>query len=335
MKISLASLFRMLALAAIVAVAAAVAGSLTASAQTTPPAFNEKELLEYLKKCPAGQVCQGRVTIPDQKSGTLVQDQGRSWEARMEGPVKRWGGWFLIAVVVLLALFYVMRGRVRVDSGLSGQKIQRFDGFERFVHWLTATSFIVLGLTGLNIRFGRSVLLPLLGGDSFASPFATISQLGKTVHNFTSFAFIVGIVLMLLIWIGKNLPAKGDGAWIKAGGGILKKGVHPPADKFNAGQKLIFWAVILLGGAIAVTGLLMMFPFYFSDMGGMQLATFLHSVLAIILIGVILAHIYIGTLGMQGAFDAMGTGQVDLNWAKEHHSRWIEQSQSRKAGAAE
>jgi formate dehydrogenase subunit gamma len=327
MKISLAHLFRILA----VALALAFAGALTASAQTTPPAANEKELLEYLKKCPAGQPCAGRVSIPDDKSGTLVQN-GRLWQERMEGPVKRYGGWFLIGVLALLVLFYFVRGRVRVDRGFSGQKIERFTGFERFVHWLTATSFIILGLTGLNIRFGRSVLMPLFGEDAFAS----ISAFGKLLHNYTSFAFIAGIVLMLLIWIGHNLPAKGDGAWIAAGGGILKKGVHPPAGKFNPGQKLIFWAVILLGGAIAVTGLLMMFPFYFSSMSGMQLATFLHSVLAIILIGVIFAHIYIGTIGMQGAFDAMGTGKVDLNWAKEHHSRWVDEVQgSRKAGAAE
>jgi formate dehydrogenase subunit gamma len=326
MKNFVATLFRILAVAAMLA----FAGSLTASAQTTPPAASEKELLEYLKNCPPGQTCQGRVTIPDQKSATLVQN-GRMWQERMEGPVKRWGGWFLIAVVVLLALFYFVRGRVRIDSGVSGQKIERFTGFERFVHWLTATSFIALGLTGLNIRFGRGVLMPLIGQDAFAD----LAQLGKTVHNFTSFAFIAGIVLMLLIWIGHNLPAKGDGAWISAGGGIFKKGVHPPAGKFNAGQKLIFWAVILLGGAIAVTGLMMMFPFYFAALSGMQLATFLHSVLAIILIGVILAHIYIGTIGMQGAFDAMGTGQVDLNWAKEHHSRWVAEMQGGKAGAAE
>jgi formate dehydrogenase subunit gamma len=327
MKVSLAHLFRIFA----VALALAFAGSLTASAQTTPPAANEKELLEYLKKCPAGQPCAGRVSIPDDKSGTLVQN-GRLWQERMEGPVKRYGGWFLIGVLALLVLFYFVRGRVRIDRGLSGQKIERFTGFERFVHWLTATSFIILGLTGLNIRFGRSVLMPLFGEDAFAS----ISAFGKLLHNYTSFAFMAGIVLMLLIWIGHNLPAKGDGAWIAAGGGILKKGVHPPAGKFNAGQKLIFWAVILLGGAIAVTGLLMMFPFYFSSMSGMQLATFLHAVLAIILIGVIFAHIYIGTIGMQGAFDAMGTGKVDINWAKEHHSRWVDEVQgSRKAGAAE
>ncbi len=326
MKTMLVHLLRVLA----VACALAMAGPLTASAQTAPPPANEKELLQYLKDCPQGQVCRGRVSIPDTKSGTLVQN-GRMWQERMEGPVKQWGGWFLIAVLVLLALFYILRGRVRVDSGISGQKIVRFTGFERFVHWLTATSFIVLGVTGLNIRFGRSVLLPLFGDDTFAA----ISQIGKMLHNFTSFAFIAGLVLMLLIWIGNNFPARGDAAWLGAGGGILKKGVHPPAGKFNAGQKLIFWAVILLGGAIAVTGILMMFPFYFANISGMQLATFLHSVLAMLLIGVIFAHIYIGTIGMQGAFEAMGTGKVDLNWAKEHHSRWVAELQGRKTSAAE
>src|SRR5262249_6653132 len=210
MKVSLANLFRIVA----VAVALAFSGSLTASAQTTPPAANEKELLEYLKQCPAGQIFEGRVSIPGTKSGTLGQN-GRMWQERMEGPVKRWGGWFLIAVIVALALFYVVRGRVRVDSGFAGQKVERFSGFERFVHWLTATSFIVLGLTGLNIRFGRSVLLPLLGEDSFAS----LSQLGKMVHNFTSFAFMAGIVLMLLMWIGHNLPAPKARAERPSGGG--------------------------------------------------------------------------------------------------------------------
>ncbi len=326
MKTMFVHLLRVLAVAG----ALAMAGSLTASAQNAPPPANEKELLQYLKDCPQGQVCRGRVSIPDTKSGTLVQN-GRMWQERMEGPVKQWGGWFLIAVLVLLALFYVARGRVRVDSGISGQKIVRFTGFERFVHWLTATSFIVLGLTGLNIRFGRSVLLPLFGDDTFAA----ISQIGKMLHNFTSFAFIVGLAVMLLIWIGNNFPARGDAAWLGAGGGILKKGVHPPAGKFNAGQKLIFWAVILFGGAIAVTGILMMFPFYFANISGMQLATFLHSVLAMLLIGVIFAHIYIGTIGMQGAFEAMGTGKVDLNWAKEHHSRWVAELQGRKTSAAE
>src|SRR5262249_32973512 len=212
MKVSLANLFRIAA----VALALAFAGSLTASAQTTPPAANEKELLEYLKKCPAGQICEGRVSIPDTKSGTLVQN-GRLCQESIEGPGNRWRGWVHRAVLVVLALFDLVRGRVRVDSGFSGQRVERFTGFERFVHWLTATSFIVLGLTGLNIRFGRSVLLPLLGEDSFAS----LSQLGKMVHNFTSFAFMAGIVLVLLVLIGHNLPAQGGRA-------LVAVGVAPP-----------------------------------------------------------------------------------------------------------
>jgi formate dehydrogenase subunit gamma len=313
--------------AAALALALATAAAPAALAQNMPPAASEQNMLDYLKVCPPGQLCQGRVTIPDGKSATLMQDEGRVWEARMQGPVKWWGGGFLLAVLGLLAAFYLLRGRVRVERGLAGIKIPRFTGVERFAHWLTATSFVVLGVTGLNFRFGRSLLLPLLGNETFA----WISQYAKFAHDYTSFAFMLGIALMLVMWIRQNLPTRDDIVWLKAGGGIVTRGVHPPAGKFNAGQKLIFWAVLGLGGGIAATGLLMMFPFTLTAITGMQIATFLHSLLALALIGVIFAHIYIGTLGMQGAFEAMGSGKVDLNWAKEHHSRWIEELERKNA----
>ncbi len=322
---ALAEIFR--ALAVVVALSFAAA---PVAAQTAPPPVDEKALLEYLKKCPPGQVCDGRVSIPDAKSATLVQTQGRAWQERMEGSVKRWGGWFLVAVVVLLGLFYMVRGKVKIEKGMSGQTIERFTGFERFTHWLTASSFIVLGLTGLNIRFGRSVLHPILGDSAFA----WVSQQGKILHNFTSFAFMLGLALMILIWIRHNFPAKADAEWIAQGGGIFKKGVHPPAGKFNAGQKVIFWAVIGVGVALAWTGIELLFDGGVVPQAAMQSTIFLHSILGIILVGVILAHIYIGSIGMEGAFDAMGTGQVDLNWAKEHHSQWVEEVQGKKSGAA-
>src|SRR5262245_47833295 len=137
-------------------------GPSPAAAQNMPPAASEQEMLRYLKDCPLGQVCRGRVTIPDQKSASLVQDEGRIWQEFMQGPVRHWGGWFLVGVLAALGAFYLVRGRIRVERGLSGKTVLRFDGFERFTHWMTALSFIVLGLTGLNIRFGRSLLLPLI-----------------------------------------------------------------------------------------------------------------------------------------------------------------------------
>ena len=125
--------------------------------------------------------------------------------------------------------------------------------------------------------------------------------------------------------------------WFKQGGGLLKAGVHPPAGKFYGGQKIIFWATILIGAGIAVTGYILMFPFAAAvpDMAGMQLAQVLHSVLSLGLICVIIGHIYIGSVGMEGAFDAMGKGEVDLNWAKEHHSLWVKEEQAKARTGAD
>src|SRR5262249_47918163 len=154
----------------------------------------EQEMLQYLKECPLDQICRGRVKILDPKSTSLVQDEGRTWQEIMQGPVRYWGGWFMLGVLAALVAFYLVRGRIRVEGGLAGRKVPRFDGFERFTHWTTATSFVVLGLTGLNIRFGRSLLLPVVGEDNFA----WLSQYAKYTHNYTSFAFMLGIAIILV-----------------------------------------------------------------------------------------------------------------------------------------
>ena len=290
-----------------------------------PAAANDQLLLQQMQ----GQVA-GRVSIPDAKSGLLIQPQGREWRELREGPVKTVGGAIIIAIVLALCAFFLVRGRIRIDAGPSSKRITRFNGVERFAHWLTAVSFIVLGLTGLNLVFGRALLLPLIGPEAFTA----LTQVGKLAHNYLSFAFVLGIVMMLVLWLQHNIPNRLDIEWLKQGGGLLKKGVHPPSGKFNGGQKLIFWAVVLGGAAVSVTGYILMFPFYFTDMAGMQLSQVIHAVVALVLIAVIIAHIYIGSIGMEGAFDAMGTGDVDLNWAKEHHSLWVEELTGKKASHA-
>jgi formate dehydrogenase subunit gamma len=146
--------------------------------------------------------------------------------------------------ITALVVFYIVRGKIRIDAGPSRRRIQRFNGMERFAHWITAASFLVLVLTGLNLVFGRWLILPVLGLETFA----TMTVYGKLAHNFLSFPFVLGIVLMLLIWGRHNIPNGGDIAWIKATGGLFSKGKHPPAKKFNAGQKLIFWMVVAGGG---------------------------------------------------------------------------------------
>jgi formate dehydrogenase subunit gamma len=176
----------------------------------------------------------------------------------------------------------------------------------------------VLGLTGLNITFGKLLLLPLIGPEAFSS----LSQAAKYTHNFISFSFVIGLVLIVTMWIKDNIPRKVDMDWLKQGGGFIKS-KHAPAGRFNTGEKAVFWLAFGAGAAVAVSGYLLLFPFYATNIAGMQIAQVVHAVVAILFVAVIIAHIYIGTLGMEGAFEAMGTGEVDLNWAKEHHDQWL------------
>lgn len=282
----------------------------------------------------------GNVTIPNKQAGVLIQSEGENWRAARNGPLSVWGGWAMLGMIVILALFFALRGRIRMEHGASGTTVERFNGVERFAHWLTALAFIVLALTGLNMLYGRYVLLPLIGAEAFSS----LTLAGKYLHNFVAFAFIVGLVMMVVLWIRDNIPNRDDLVWLSKGGGLFTRGVHPPARKFNAGQKIMFWAVILGGISVSLSGIALLWPFQLSLFGAtfsffnwfgaglpadltpiqeMQLAHLWHAIVSLVLIVVIFAHIYIGTLGMEGAFDAMGTGQVDRNWAREHHSLWV------------
>jgi formate dehydrogenase subunit gamma len=191
------------------------------------------------------------------------------------------------------------------------------------VHWMTATCFIILGISGLNITFGKPLLLPLIGPEAFT----TWSLWAKYAHNYLSFPFTLGVVLIFLMWIAGNFPTRVDVNWLREGGGIVGH-KHPPADRFNAGQKMVYWIVVLGGGAIAASGYVLMFPFYGTNVAEMQLAEIVHGVVAVLFVAAMLGHIYIGTLGMEGAFEAMWDGTVDMNWAKEHHSLWLEKEAS-------
>jgi formate dehydrogenase subunit gamma len=298
-----------------------VAVAMPAAAQQINPTASSVKEQQFLQEFDR---IQGRVSIPDARSGVLEQPAGRSWR-EFRNVTLRWvAGIAILGMLALLVVFYLSRGMVRLQGGRSGRTIERFSAFERFVHWMTATCFIILAVSGLNITFGRPLLLPLIGFEAFSE----WSQWAKYAHNYLSFPFTIGVVLIFLMWIGGNIPNKVDIQWIKQGGGIIGHD-HPPAYRFNAGQKAIYWIVVIGGSAVAVTGYELMFPFYVSGIEGMQVAQIVHSIVAVLFVAVMLAHIYIGTIGMQGAFEAMGTGTVDVNWAKEHHSLWLEEERAR------
>ncbi len=284
---------------------------------------------------------QGNVSIQDKNAGVMIQSEGESWRSIRNGPLATYGAWAVLGIIALLALFFTFRGRIRVDAGLSGRTVERFNAAERFSHWLVANSFIVLALTGLNLLYGRYVLLPFLGPEIFS----TLTLLGKYAHNYVAFAFIIGLVLILFFWVKDNIPNRHDLTWLVKGGGMFSRGSHPPARRFNAGQKIVFWSVVIGGISISLSGIALLFPFKFEMFAGtfavlnifgfglpteltpmqeMQFSQIWHAVVAFGLIVLVIAHIYIGTIGMEGAYDAMGTGQVDRNWAKEHHRLWLE-----------
>ncbi len=302
-----------LVLACLVAVATPVTPVSAQQVDPSASAVQEQKLLSELNRIT------GRCTLPDQRACTLEQPAGRDWRHFHQVTLPMIGGIAILGMLALLVLFYLIRGMVRIEQGRSGRVIVRFSVFERLVHWMTASCFIILALSGLNITFGKQLLLPLIGEQAFAST----SQWLKYSHIYLSFPFTLGVVLMFLMWIAWNIPSKVDVNWIAEGGGIVGD-KHPPAGRFNAGQKMIYWIVVLGGGAVAVTGYVLMFPFYGTNIADMQLAQVVHGVVAVLFVAVMLAHIYIGTIGMEGAIEAMWDGTVDVNWAKEHHSLWLE-----------
>jgi formate dehydrogenase subunit gamma len=291
------------------------------SAQGGPTAASsEQQLLNQLRN----GVISGQVSIPDKKAANLIHPAGRNWREFRMVTLGWIGGIAILGMLLVLAIFYLWRGPMRVKSGFSGVKILRFDMFERFVHWLTASTFVVLGITGLNLSFGRSLLLPWMGSEAFS----TWSEWAKYTHNFLSFAFTLGVVLMFLMWVGRNFPTAADVQWVKQAGGMFDKddSTHAPAWKFNAGQKILYWLVLLASLAMIISGFILLFPFYYGlNIGDMELAEVFHGVVAMSFIALICAHIYLGTLGMEGAFESMGDGYVDVNWAKEHHNLWYEE----------
>jgi formate dehydrogenase subunit gamma len=287
----------------------------------------------------------------------LMHEGGMWWLTFREGPLLTYGGALLGGTILLLAIFFLIRGRIKIEHGRAGVTIERFKWIERFGHWLIAGSFVLLGLTGLIQLAGRKLLIPAFGHEAFS----TFAIAGKWVHNNVSWAFMLGLIMVFVMWIAHNLPDRTDINWLLKGGGIFGKG-HPPAKKFNAGQKLIFWSVIVLGTSISVSGLSLLFPFEITMFGPtfaklndlgipqllgfgpieaaltpqeeMQYAQLWHAIVSFVLMAVIIAHIYIGSLGMEGAFEAMGSGEVDLEWAREHHSIWADEVESEQSKAA-
>lgn len=287
------------------------------------------------------------VSTSDERGRVLVQDGGMRWLKFREGPLISFGLWLLAGTLIALAAFYVLRGKIRVDGGLKGRTIERFKFVERMAHWTLAGSFILLGLTGILVLIGRKFLAPTFGLEANA----TVLMFSKFIHNNVSWAFMLALIVVFFMWVWHNIPDRTDLVWIAQAGGIVGS-KHPPAKKFNFGQKIIFWSVIILGASASVSGLSLLFPYeitlfaktfgILNDWGltamlgldplpaqmspqeEMQYGQLWHAIVGFVMMAIIFAHIYIGSVGMEGASDAMTSGEVDEAWAEQHHSIWLD-----------
>lgn len=278
-------------------------------------------------------------SIKGPETGVLIQPQakffgqdgmstaGEAWRKYRNGPVTFYGGLLVVLAAVVIGAFYLWKGPIKLHNPPTGRTMLRFTAVERWAHWSMAISFCVLGVSGLVILFGKHILLPVIGYTLFA----WLSMLMKNLHNFIGPLFLVSTVLFALIYVRSNFPAKGDLTWLVKAGGMF--GEHEvPSGRFNAGEKGWFWlSVVVLGTVLSVTGLIMLFPNFEQVRATMQQANIVHGVGGVVFIAVSFAHIYMGTIGTEGAYEGMRTGYVDETWAKEHHELWYDEVKSGKA----
>lgn len=261
--------------------------------------------------------------------GVLINADGTWWSdlRRADGPLIKYGGYALAGILGAVAVFFLIRGRMRIDGGRSGRMIARFSLAQRVAHWVIAALFLLLGFTGLILLFGRPFLIPLIGQTAF-SILATASM---QAHNLFGPIFMASLIALFVTFVRGNFPSLRDLNWVIRGGGMF--GGHASSGRYNAGEKMWFWTATLAGIALSVSGIVLSFP---NDLGTHDLlhrAELLHAIAALVFIGFGIGHIYLGTIGSEGALEGMVNGTVDENWARTHHDLWLAEMDAKENGA--
>jgi formate dehydrogenase subunit gamma len=279
-----------------------------------PPAWNDVSTVEQY------------ASVPGRETNVLIQGGGHEWRKLRNGPITQYGGIILLIPFAILVLFYLVKGPIKMDEPATGRLIERFTSVERVAHWTMAITFVVLALSGILMLFGKHLVLPIIGHEAFS----TITEITKILHNFAGPLFILAMTVFQLLFIREHLFTASDAAWLANFGGLFS-GKYSPAGKFNAGQKALFWLLTVgLCMVIAITGVILDFPNWNQGREVMQIANLIHGGFAILAMETVCFHIYLGTVGMEGAFKAMKTGYVDEAWAHEHHSLWYEEVKAGK-----
>ena len=316
-----------------------LAGSAAAQGSDQPPAAGpqaeqQRQQSQPLNNAPvwrdvrSGQ--QNTTTVTGRETSVLVQSAGDTWRRVRNGPVTFYGGWLVVLAGLAILALYAARGPVKLHDKPTGKLIRRFSPFEQVVHWSVAISFCILGLSGLTMLFGKYVLLPVIGYTLFG----WLTMLGKNLHNFVAPLFIVSVLVMVPMWIRDNLPKAYDWQWFAKTWAFFTRGEHVPSGRFNAGEKAWFWGfVLLLSIVMAWSGLVLLFPNFDQTRATMQYAWIWHASAAMLYVAAAFGHIYMGTIGVEGAYGNMRSGYTDETWAKEHHGLWYDEVKSGKREA--
>jgi len=276
----------------------------------------------------AGNLIQPFVQYP----GSSLTNAGEAWRQVRNNWLIPYGGSLLIIIMLALTFVYFAKGPMKTTLPATGRKIERFTPFERAAHWANAIAFVVLGVSGVVMAYGKFFLLPIMGSTLFG----WLTYALKNLHNFAGPLFAVSMVVVFFTFVKDNWPEKGDLQWVLKGGGMLGGGHAPPTNRFNPGSKIIFWGgVFFLGSIIVASGFVldMIVPGLIYERATMQIAHMIHGVVSILLLAMFLAHAYLGSIGMDGAYDGMRHGYVDEAWAKQHHEYWYDDVKAGKIPA--
>jgi len=264
----------------------------------------------------AGVLIQPFVQYP----GSRLTTAGEAWRQVRNNWIIPYGGALLLIALGAVGVFYWRKGMIMLHGKPSGVEIERFTPFERSAHWTNAIAFVTLAISGTVMAFGTYFMQPILGGTLFG----WLTYLLKNVHNFVGPVFAVSLVVVFFTFLKDNWPSKEDWTWIIKAGGLFG-GSEVPSHRFNAGEKVVFWGGVFgLGLVVVASGFVLdkIVPFLVYERGTMQIAHMIHGVATLLMMAMFIGHIYMGTVGMEGAYKAMRTGYVDETWAKEHHELW-------------
>lgn len=293
---------------------------------TTFPAIGKEQFAQSGVWRQIREGASGYSAVTGPESNVLIQASGTDWLDWRNELISGTGAWGIALTVLLLGVFFLMRGRVKLTEPRSGELVERWTRKERWLHCYTASLFLLLAFSGLVLLYGRELLIGLFQHQTFAG----IAQTSKIIHNYAGPLFIVGLMMMAIIWTKDNLPSKVDLLWFKQFGGLIGNR-HPPAGRMNGGEKAWFWLLIVFGLVVSVTGLILDFSNLVQERYWLQISHILHTCSAFILMMGALGHIYIGSIGSEGALEGMITGKVDTSWARQHHDLWYEGLRSEAA----